>query len=281
MSWRLEQGDAVIRLACVLFVVTTVRASDQPTGASSVDLDPTWLAPTRDPQTGLLSRGVRPEEAPGYFAILNHARQVPLPQLKAAAAKFQNERRAVLKNDPQLRYYFRKPGSAFPTFVDLHQHAETYHGRLVTLRGHARRVLSYPAGENAFGIQQLHEAWLYVEDAQQNPVIVVCTELPPGLPTGSDILIDQVSATGYFFKRFGYEDRAGNSRFAPLILAQRLEWSPKARGRPIVSPGMWFGLIVAVAIGVAGIWWISQRSSRRQANSWDSLENPCSSAGGP
>jgi hypothetical protein len=142
-------------------------------------------------------------------------------------------------------------------------------------------VLSYPAGENAFGIQQLHEAWLYVEDAQQNPVIVVCTELPPGLPTGSDILIDQVSATGYFFKRFGYEDRAGNSRFAPLILAQRLEWSPKARGRPIVSPGMWFGLIVAVAIGVAGIWWISQRSSRRQANSWDSLENPCSSAGGP
>lgn len=279
MSWRLGQWRVVFRLACVLFVVTTGRASDEPTGESNVDLDPSWLESTRDPQTGLLSRGVRPEEGPGYFAILNHARQVPLPQLKAAAAKFQNERRAVLKNDPQFQYYFQKRDSEFPTFVDLHQHPETYHGRLVTLRGHARRVLSYPAGENAFGLQQLHEAWLYVDDAQQNPVIVVCTELPPGLPTGTDILIDHVSATGYFFKRFGYEDRAGNSRFAPLILAQQLEWSSRERGPPVVSNSTWFGIIVAVAIGIAGIWWTSMRSARRKANPTDSMENPFSSDG--
>ena len=228
----------------------------------STDLDPHWLKAAKHPQTGLLSRNIRPEEAAGYFAILNHARQLPLTQLKAAAKLFQQERLAVVKRDPNFRYYFREPDAEFPTFVDVHRNPEAYHGRLVTFRGHMRRLVSYPAGENPHGLQQLHEAWLYVDGAQQNPVVVVCSEVPQGITTGSDILVDFVSATGYFFKRYGYEDRTGEPRFAPLILAQRLEWSPPPKRSGILSSGMMFGLTAGGGLLIVAMLW---RMCRRRS----------------
>ncbi|MFM9962021.1 MAG: hypothetical protein ACKV2Q_12440 [Planctomycetaceae bacterium] len=225
---------------------TALPLGDEPiTSSDATALDPHWLEAAKHPQTGLLSRNIRPEEAGGYFAILNHARQLPLMQLKNAAKAFQQERLAVVRRDPNFRYYFREPDAEFPTFVDLHRNPVAYHGRLVTFRGHLRRLVSYPAGENPHGLKQLHEAWLYVDGAQQNPVVVVCSEVPQGITTGSDILVDFVSATGYFFKRYGYEDRAGEPRFAPLILAQRLEWSPPPKRTPVVSNGTLFGLTIA------------------------------------
>ncbi len=252
---------------CTLHFAVTPLFADQPVLAAKsagtpTDLDPSWLESAKHPQTGLLSRNIRPEEATGYFAILNHARQLPLAELKSAANTFQKERRTVIRRDPNFQFYFRKPDSDFPTFADLHRNPEAYHGRLVTLRGHLRRLISSPAGENAHGLQQLHEAWLYVDGAQQNPVVVVSTELPPNIPTGSEILVDFVSATGYFFKRYGYEDRSGQSRFSPLILAQRLEWVARPSRVKWVSHGTMFGLTVGTAV-VVGVWlWIASRSRR-------------------
>ena len=253
---------------CNLQFAILPSAMAQPLGnepASSplaTELDPHWLEAAKHPQTGLLSRNIRPEEAAGYFAILNHARQLPLTQLKAAAKTFQQERLAVVKRDPNFRYYFREPNSEFPTFVDLHRNPEAYHGRLVTFRGHVRRMVSYPAGENPHGLQQLHEAWLYVEGAQQNPVVVVCSEVPQGMKTGPDILIDSVLATGYFFKRYGYEDRTGEPRFAPLILAQRLEWSPPPKRSAVLSSGMWFGLTTVGGLLLLAMLWMLFRRPR-------------------
>lgn len=224
-------------------------------------LDPAWLAAARHPQTGLLSRGIRSDEAEAYFAILNHARQVPVPQLKAAAKQFQIERLGIVKNDPNYRFYFRKPDAEFPTFVDVYRAFDAYHGQPVTLRGHVRRLISFSAGENAHGLRQLHEAWLYVGEAQQNPVVVVVSELPKGMPTGADILIDDVSVTGYVFKRYGYEDRAGQSRFAPLILAHKPEWNPPAQRHPWLSSTASFGLTILLGIVFSGLWW--QTTQRR------------------
>jgi hypothetical protein len=229
---------------------------------ATTDLDRHWLESARHPQTGLLSRNIRPEEASGYFAILNHARQLPLTQLKIAAKTLQQERLAVVKRDPNFRYYFREPNAEFPTFVDVHRNPEAYHGRLVTFRGHLRRLLSYPAGENPHGLQQLHEAWLYVDGAQQNPVVVVCSEVPQGITSGSDVLVDFVSATGYFFKRYGYEDRTGEPRFAPLILAQRLEWTPPPKRSDALSSGMMFGLTTGVGLLIVALMWRMSRRSR-------------------
>ncbi len=258
----------ILRVACVLSIFVFVLAdvssaqNDEPTSQSAADLDPSWLESTKHPQTGLLSRNVRPEEAVGYFAILNHARQLPLAELKSAANTFQKERLAAIRRDPNFRFYFRKPDADFPTFADLHRNPEPYHGRLVTLRGHLRRLISSPAGENAHGLQQLHEAWLYVAGAQQNPVVVVCTELSPSIPTGSDILVDFVSVTGYFFKQYGYEDRSGQPRFAPLVLAQRLEWSPRPAGSEWASKRTMFGLTLGTAVVIAVGLWLARRSRR-------------------
>ncbi len=252
---------------CTLHFAVTPLVADQPVLAAKsagipTNLDPSWLESTKHPQTGLLSRNVRPEEAVGYFAILNHARQLSPAELKSAAIRFQTERLAAIQRDPNFRFYFRKPDADFPTFADLHRHPEAYHGRVVTLRGHLRRLISSPAGANAHGLQQLHEAWLYVDGAQQNPVVVVCTEFPPNIPTGSDILVDFVSATGYFFKRYGYEDRSGQPRFAPLILAQRLEWSPRPTGSDWASKRTMFGLTLGTAAVIAGGLWLASRSRR-------------------
>ena len=175
----MSQVAKLLRLMCLLSLVvvsdnSSVQSDEPQADADATALDPRWLTAAKHPQTGLLSRNIRPEEAAGYFAILNHARQLPLTQLKVAAKTLQQERLAVVKRDPNFRYYFREPNAEFPSFVDVHRNPKTYHGRLVTFRGHLRRLVSYPAGENPHGLQQLHEAWLYVDGAQQNPVVVVC-----------------------------------------------------------------------------------------------------------
>ena len=261
------QAGFRLRLACLLSLVViadnlSVANDELPNAAVTTDLDPSWLAATKHLQTGLLSRNIRPDEATGYFAILNHARQLPLTDLKSAAMQFQTGRLTAIRRDPEYRAYFRKPDALFPTFADLYRKPEVYHGQLVTFRGHLRRLVSSSAGENPHGIQQLHEAWLYVDGAQQNPVVVVCTELPPNIPAGTDILVDFVSATGYFFKRYGYEDRSGQPRFAPLILAQRLEWTPRPPRSEWASAGALFGLTLGAAAAVAVVWWMLARNGR-------------------
>jgi hypothetical protein len=234
---------------------------DSPT-TDPTTLEPQWLAPAWHPETGLLSKHIRPEEAAAYFTILNHARKLSPQQLKDAATQFETERRTIVRKDPAYRYYFRKPEAQFPTFVDLYRAPEAYHGRLVTFHGHVRRLVSYPAGKNDLGFEQLHEAWLYTDEAQQNPVVVVCTELPPQVPVGSDILIDFVSATGYFFKRYGYNDRNGEPRFAPLILARRLEWTPPPQRTHWISPAAAFGLTVGAGFVIVALWWRSTKRTR-------------------
>lgn len=226
------------------------------------ELDPSWLSDVRHPITGLLSRGVRPEEGVGYFAILNHARELSPAELKAAAKRFELERFAAVKNDSNYRLYFRKPNAEFPTFVDLFRNPEAYHGQPVTFRGHVRRIVSFVAGKNRHDFQQLHEVWLYAGESQQNPIVVICSQLPDKIPTGPDLLVDFVSVTGYFFKRYGYEDRSGQTRFAPLILAHQLDWHPPMKRDRWLSKTAVFALPFGAAAIIAMICWWNGRQDR-------------------
>ena len=256
--------------AVLLIVVADVAVAEELTVKKSGDefvadrtrLDPSWLSDVHHPLTGLLSRSVRPEEGVGYYAILNHARELPPRELKDAAKRFERERFAVVKNDRDYRFYFRKPDAEFPTFVDLFRAPAAYHGQPVTFRGHVRRIISFAAGENAYRFQQLHEVWLYVGEAQQNPVVVVCSELPRDIPVGPDVLVDFVAVTGYFFKRYGYEDRSGQTRFAPLILAHRLDWNPPLKRQHWLSTTAVFVLPFGAAVVIAIICWRSSRNDR-------------------
>ena len=205
------------------------------------------------------SRGIRPEEADAYYEVLAQARLVSQPFQQAAADDFRRQRIDAYLNDALNRMRmveawrmtspddtaqyerkrrevelllqgrarrqaeFRESAEAFPTFVDLFQNTDTYHGRLVTLSGRVRKVTSYEPEEDFFDLGTLHELWLFTEHSQRNPVIVVCSSLPEDFPRDAEV-VDGVSVTGYFFKKYRYVGQDAH-RLAPLVLAGRAEWT--------------------------------------------------------
>ena len=106
----------------------------------------------------------------------------------------------------------------------MFQHPEFWHGHLVTLQGHVRHVVSYPGDETLFGGRTLHELWLFTDDSQHNPAVIITPELPADFPVNAEI-IDRVSVTGCFFKRYIYGSQDA-TRIAPLLLAGRIHWQP-------------------------------------------------------
>ncbi|MEZ6063396.1 MAG: hypothetical protein R3C19_23870 [Planctomycetaceae bacterium] len=118
----------------------------------------------------------------------------------------------------------RTDPDAFQTYVDLFQHSDAWQGKLVTLRGHVRHVVSFVGDEMLFGGRPLHEVWLFTDDSQHNPAVIVTPDLPPDFPVGADV-IDRVSVTGCYFKRYVYGSQE-SKRVAPLLLAGRIQWTP-------------------------------------------------------
>ncbi len=248
-----------------------------PAAAQPVDetaLHPRILKPILHPKFGLKTFEVRPEETESYYYILARARDTDLKTLKAAARVHLDERLKVEK----FRRYRENPDREFPMFVDLFANAknpEIHHGKLVTLTGHLRRLLAMPAGKNDHGIDTLYEAWLYTDDSQQHPAVVVCTSVPDGMLDAFNAreLLDHVSVTGYFFKMFGYDAKDAR-RFAPMILGKRLEWHRPAPPAPPLVPEsvIYVTIVVVLTIGVGTLWIVARkdrqvRESRLQAGS--------------
>lgn len=121
---------------------------------------------------------------------------------------------------------FRKDPSKFDTYVDLFEHSEQWQGKLVTLQGHVRHVVSYDGDETLFAGRRLHELWLFTDDSQHNPAVIITPNLPRDFPTKADV-INRVSVTGCYFKRYVYGSQK-DDRIAPLILAGSVQWSPTA-----------------------------------------------------
>ena len=205
------------------------------------------------------SRGIRQEEATAYYETLTQTRILDLPtqqqqarvclerrieerwdqaqQLHATERRqaeqvgMTDEARAtdmVRKADAKLmaeqkrhEAYAADP-SKFPIFADVFVNPDRYLGKPVTMRGHVRRVMSYDADQDRFASPKLHELWLYTDDSQQNPAVVICSELPPDFPTG-DGVVQGITVTGYFFKLYRYAADDAN-RAAPMLLAHKIEW---------------------------------------------------------
>lgn len=206
--------------------------------------------------------GVREQERDAYYKILEIARETDDQAQKSAARLFQQRRRTEA-DAPHLR---RDSAAEFPAFVDLFRNPELYHGKPVTLRGHVRLWQTMPAGENDYGIETLYEFWLYTEDSQGHPAVVVCTSIPEGLPQvpGDVEVLDNVSATGYFFKMYGYQAQ-DLPRFAPMLLAQRIAWTPLPARPPLIPPEyVAAGVVLAMALFVLILWQIGRRDRRFQ-----------------
>jgi hypothetical protein len=119
---------------------------------------------------------------------------------------------------------YREDPESFQTYVDMFQYPDVWHGHLVTFEGHVRHMVSYAGDEKLFNGRPLHELWLFTDDSQHNPAVIVTPHLPDGFPLQAEVL-DRVKVTGCFFKRYVYGSQ-DTTRIAPLILAGTVSWEP-------------------------------------------------------
>lgn len=150
-------------------------------------------------------------------------------------------RRAALERRLQQRLAkykeCRKRPEQFQTYVDMFQHPDAWQGDLVTLRGHVRHVVSYPSDDVLFPGRTLHELWLFTDDSQHNPAVIVTPNLPADFPMDAEV-IDYVTVTGCFFKRYVYGSQ-DTDRIAPLVLASHVSWQPTVdQVQDMVASGM-------------------------------------------
>ena len=163
-------------------------------------------------------------------------------------------------------------GASNFSVVPLFNRPQTQQGRLVELRGAARRIVPVRVSEaevkNRFGIEQYYQVYLFTEDSQDNPLVFCLRELPEGLPTGDGPDFgEELSVPGFFFKTWSYPISAAGSdgqpqrQLAPLLIGKSAVWYP-ARAPARLSPTaklVGTGLIILV-LGV--VWWIFRQFAR-------------------
>ena len=108
-------------------------------------------------------------------------------------------------------------------FAQLFRQTDFYRGRLVTVRGTARRLEAIAARPNEAGFTQLFR-WVLRPEGGNSPLIVYSLEKPSQLQPGDD-LRERCSFTGFCFKRWAYPAGDG-TRVAPVLLAKSPQWSP-------------------------------------------------------
>jgi hypothetical protein len=226
-----------------------------PTAADDgISINPQLLAGVRDRTFGLTWAEREP-----YFRILAQARTVELGRQRAAARDFQQQRREAVPA------YRKRPAADFPAFFDLFKHPDLYRGRPVTLHGHVRKLVPMPPGEHPYphNVPMLYEAWLYTDDSQGNPAVVVFTEKPDGLPEGGD-LAEEVTVTGYFYKMYAY-DAQDTTRIAPMLLAGGVTWHPAPPvGWGPTPPWVYAVITLAVLLLITVVWRINRHDRRHK-----------------
>ncbi|MEX0715611.1 MAG: hypothetical protein WD066_03450 [Planctomycetaceae bacterium] len=194
---------------------------------------------------------ILPQERDAYLQSLLQARLVDPSRLEAAADEFLRKRMAERGSNKSLATYER--------YLDAYRQPEAYRGRPVTFRGHARRIAEMEVEENEYGIDTIYEVWLFTEDSQGNPLVVACTSIPDGIPTGRDLVpaVETVEVTGYLLKMTGYGARDTN-RIVPLVVAGRLKWTIPPES-PTVG-ALWWVLGPITGIVLAAIAFLVLRS---------------------
>ncbi len=217
-------------------------ADERPILPTDVDIDPFWLGAIRH-----RSLGVREDESDAYYKVLDHARKTQYALQKQVAAA------NVARHE---KVFHEQPGNQrrkFSLFADVFGHPEEYTGELLTLKGYVRKNLKHPVDPDDPKQEATYEAWLYTPDSQHNPVVVVYSDLPKGMPLGGS-LVETVEVTGYFFKVYGY--RAQDSlRAAPMLLAKTLEWTPKVVRDTTMERVVYFLITGALVVGLILVFW--------------------------
>lgn len=180
----------------------TVQAEDESQPASPNDLLTAVPVFLNEEQKATLKDdhvGIRQSEANLYHQILSQIKQVDPEALKLEAAS---------QSPP-------------PTYQLLMAETDNWRGKLITLEGKAKRIVSTETPNQPDDLGPLYSIWLITPDSGSMPYHVICSELPPNCPTGEALNIP-VQVTGCLFKREGYAAEGG-LRMTPLLLAANLE----------------------------------------------------------
>lgn len=148
------------------------------------------------------------------------------------------------------------------TYAQLVKQPQVYRGKVVTLRGTARREEEVEPAENSLVLSSYHRLVLQPAGGGQWPFVVYCLQLPAEFPRGESIQAS-VEVTGYFFKNWSYawEDGLG---VAPVVLAKGVSWQPIPTGKPRSTiPTVGLAALVGGAAVLAGmVIWLAVRNSR-------------------
>ncbi len=166
------------------------KEADSKKSASS-DLPAEWLESINDQVMGL-----RANESDTYYRVLSHISRL---------------------DDRYLKKHARKD----VLYVNLLRNPELFRGKLITLRGTARRITETQVGKNQYGVRKAYEAWVLTPDSGSDPIRIVATDIDSRLPSGEEVAVE-IEATGYFLKLYSYASNGGQYQ-APLILAARIE----------------------------------------------------------
>lgn len=219
-------------------------------------LEEDLFAEVEDVTIGIQNEG----EANAYYRTLLQAKLIDETAQKELAEAFWEKRQARLER-PR------------PLFVDLFKSLDSepsiYRGKPITLSGTLRELKKWEEMKgsaddvNAYGLETLYEGWIFAEDSQSNPTVVVFTENPDNLPVGADLNIP-VRVTGYVFKMYGYksQDPENPLRKAPMLLAKDIEKRnvPEAASFPMI----WLATALVVLGLAIGLYvWSSSRKDKQ------------------
>lgn len=246
-----------------------VAEGPKPAAPVTAELPKSWMEDVEViPKT---SYGLREEEFTPYFKILAHIRKLSAEQLLEAERAFRLERidnyvRRIeelhaeeAEKNPQtaderraarmkLADEFRAEPFKYPLVVDAFNRPSDCAGHIVSFSGHVRLVKKLPVTENAEGIGDRYELWLFDTESKGKPVCVVCTELPAGFPINldQDDVINGVTARGYLFKMYAYTGQE-EMQAVPLILAHNVSWTPIVH-EPFEMPAWAYGVLGLIGL---------------------------------
>jgi hypothetical protein len=228
-------GDA--RASKAGLIQSDSEAKDDPP-APLPEIDPAVFDGVRD-KTRQIPRAA-------YFYLLDVARRAPPEELEDRA------QRRVL------------------TFAHFSAAPERYRGQPVFLNGHVRRMTEIKPIANREGFETVYEGWLFTEESQDNPYVLIVSRLPDNFPLGGDI-VENVSFAGYFLKLWSYRADDGDPatpsisaiRYAPLLIGHRVLWHPRPQAPSVTAT--WHGLVIGgvavLILALITVTWYARRSA--------------------